>query len=138
MVFVYIISFILFTILQYYIAKQFEAAAADKGYRHSRYFHLCFWLGFVGYILVAALPDRGKAQAPNPGYTPVTYTPSGDTDSEEDSSDSDEITFPRAPIGGTYSTPRGESNIMCTTCGRIQFKGNRVCNRCGATFINMR
>lgn len=46
--------------LNYYIAKQFEAAANEKGYYGRRFFHLCFWLGAVGYFLVIALPDRGK------------------------------------------------------------------------------
>lgn len=132
-----IILLILFIILQYYIAKQFESTAADKGYKHSRYFHLCFWFGIVGYILVAALPDRGKdnAKTPNQAYIPNGVV--AHMDSPDERSDSDEDAFPAQPIGGTYAIPRGENNIMCTTCRRIQFKGNRVCNKCGATFINI-
>ena len=136
MIIVRIIFAILLIILQYYIAKQFQATAADKGYKHSRYFHLCFWCGIVGYILVAALPDRCKDNAKTPNQE---YIPNGivdQTDLAHDLPDPDEDAFPAQTIGGTYSLPRGENNIMCTTCRRIQFKGNRVCNKCGATFIN--
>lgn len=31
--------------------------AADKGYSQRRWFHACFWLPVVTYVLVAALPD---------------------------------------------------------------------------------
>ena len=44
--------------LNVYIAKKFEAVANEKGFYG--FFHICFWLGAVGYILVAALPDRGN------------------------------------------------------------------------------
>lgn len=29
----------------------------------------------------------------------------------------------------------GETNIQCANCRKIQFKGNKVCNRCGAKFV---
>lgn len=45
----------------WYIALQFQVAAKDKGYIEKKYFWLCFLLGMVGYLLVVALPDRGKA-----------------------------------------------------------------------------
>lgn len=88
-----IILLILFIILQYYIAKQFESTAADKGYKHSRYFHLCFWFGIVGYILVAALPDRGKdnAKTPNQAYIPNGVV--AHMDSPDERSDSVRMLF---------------------------------------------
>ena len=60
MIILYLIGIALFLVLQYYVAKQFESVANDKGYADSKYFHLCFWLGVVGYLLVIALPDRGN------------------------------------------------------------------------------
>ena len=50
--------------LDYYVAKQFEAVANAKGHYGKRYFHLCFWMGMMGYLLVIALPDRGNAVDP--------------------------------------------------------------------------
>ena len=44
--------------INYLIAKKFEAIAFSKGYTteiHS--FAMCFWLGFIGYIYVLALPN---------------------------------------------------------------------------------
>jgi hypothetical protein len=46
--------------LEWYLAKQFYIAAQAKGYNNSKYFWICFWLPFVGYLLVIALPDRGN------------------------------------------------------------------------------
>lgn len=43
--------------LWYYIAKSFQEAAEDKGYCSKKYFHLTFWLGPIGMILTAALPN---------------------------------------------------------------------------------
>ena len=31
--------------------------AAEKGYSQRKWFHACFWLPVVTYVLVAALPD---------------------------------------------------------------------------------
>lgn len=32
--------------------------AADKGYEKKFWFHMCFWLGPIAYIIVAGMPDR--------------------------------------------------------------------------------
>ena len=56
---VYILISIVYLILDYYIAKCFSEAAEAKGYRDSKYFWICFIFGFVGLLLVIALPDRG-------------------------------------------------------------------------------
>lgn len=32
--------------------------AQDKGYEKSTWFHMCFWLGPLSFIIVAAMPDR--------------------------------------------------------------------------------
>lgn len=56
--------------LDYFIAKQFEEAAHEKGYNGTCYFHLCFWCGIVGYLLVVALPDRGREKKKFPEQLP--------------------------------------------------------------------
>lgn len=45
----------------YYVAKEFYKAAVMKGRSEKKYFWLCFVLTLAGYLLVAALPDRGGA-----------------------------------------------------------------------------
>ena len=72
MTFVYILIAAAYLTLNYYIAKWFSEAAEDKGYDNyvnRKYFWICFWLGFIGYLLVIALPDRGKRPA-SPGELP--------------------------------------------------------------------
>ena len=60
MAILYLIILALFIWVEWYIAKQFSEAAKAKGYHDSKYFWICFWLTFVGYLLVIALPDRGN------------------------------------------------------------------------------
>lgn len=49
-------------ILDYYFAKWFYEVAEKKGFYDEKYFWICFLLGFGGYLLVIALPDRGNIQ----------------------------------------------------------------------------
>ena len=46
--------------LNCFIAESFYNAAKLKGFSEKRYFWLPFWLGIMGYLLVAALPDKSK------------------------------------------------------------------------------
>lgn len=39
------------------LASEMSDSAKSKGHSKRRYFHLCFWLGIVGYLCVLALPD---------------------------------------------------------------------------------
>lgn len=58
--FVYLGILALVLLLDYWIAKWFLEAAEMKGHHDQKYFHICFWLGAIGYLLVVALPDRGN------------------------------------------------------------------------------
>lgn len=56
-----LIFFICSVFADYFIAKTFYLIAIDKGYFSMSYFWFCFIFGIVGYIMVAAMPDRGNA-----------------------------------------------------------------------------
>lgn len=45
-------------IINYCFADKAAECAEAKGYNRSSWFHACFWLGIISYILVAALPDQ--------------------------------------------------------------------------------
>lgn len=45
-------------VLDYFIADEFRCIAQRKGYCGRRYFWWSFFTGFVGYLMVAALPNR--------------------------------------------------------------------------------
>lgn len=62
MVFLYLLLIAIIIWVLWYIAKCFSEAANAKGHYSKKYFWLCFLLGFVGYLLVIALPDRGEAK----------------------------------------------------------------------------
>ena len=57
--------------LNYTIAKKFEKIVFDKGYgKELKAFHMCFWLGIVGYLYVIALPNKsvGNAKESTPEF----------------------------------------------------------------------
>ena len=50
---------IIYLLINFFVAKQGEYAAGLKGYgKEAAAFGMCFWLGIVGLIYVATLPDR--------------------------------------------------------------------------------
>jgi hypothetical protein len=118
-------------ILNVYIAFQFRNAAADKGYHSDKYFHLCFWCGIIGYLLVIALPDRGDRTAP------PLHVPSPATETERKPRTEAEDPHFWSPAPTATATKHGECNIQCNNCRRIQFQGNRRCSQCGATFTHI-
>lgn len=50
----------------YLICREFYQIAEYKGYSHSKYLWLTFFLGLIGMLLVVALPDRGVQQVITP------------------------------------------------------------------------
>lgn len=50
-------------ILDYFIADEFRSIAQRKGYCGRKYFWWSFFTGFIGYLMVVALPDRGRFHA---------------------------------------------------------------------------
>lgn len=45
-------------LLDYFIADEFRCIAVRKGYCGRKYFWWSFFTGFIGYMMVIALPDR--------------------------------------------------------------------------------
>lgn len=46
-------------LLNYLLAKEFYAIAEMKGYEyHKKYFWYCFIFGWIGYLMVIALPNK--------------------------------------------------------------------------------
>lgn len=67
----YIAALALSIWVHYLVAREFYRAACGKGSWEKKYFWLPFLLGFVGYLLIIALPDYSKvgmsARTPIPG-----------------------------------------------------------------------
>jgi len=53
-----IIAVIVVPVVAYYIGKEFEYIANEKGYTSKKYFWWTFLFGAVGISMVIALPDR--------------------------------------------------------------------------------
>ena len=50
-------------VISWFVAVEFFRIAEDKGYHERKYFWISFLLGFVGYPLIAAVPDRTVRQS---------------------------------------------------------------------------
>lgn len=59
-IFVIMLGAALLIWIQYLIAREFYVVASAKGYNQKKYLWLPFFLGMIGFLLVVALPDRGK------------------------------------------------------------------------------
>ena len=59
-IFLSILGGIIGIIIDLVIAKAFRTIAEMKGHEGKLYFWWCFLTGIAGYLMVAALPDRGK------------------------------------------------------------------------------
>lgn len=59
----YVIGILLALVIDYLLASEFYQAAAMKGHNKKKYLWICFFFSIAGYVLVAALPDRGAAQS---------------------------------------------------------------------------
>ena len=57
-----VLLLIVFILINSLIAGCFYDVAKEKGFSRKCYFWIPFFFGFIGYILVLALPDRGNSQ----------------------------------------------------------------------------
>lgn len=56
----FLVTVVLVLLVNYLIAREYQRIATQKGFPGWRYFWWCFLMGIVGYIMVAALPDRNR------------------------------------------------------------------------------
>lgn len=54
----YVVLIILYFIFNGILASNASDIAQEKGYEKRKWFHMCFWLGPVAFIIVAAMPDK--------------------------------------------------------------------------------
>ena len=55
---VYILILFVLLSLNGFLASNASDIANDKGYEKRKWFHMCFWLGPISYIIIAAMPDQ--------------------------------------------------------------------------------
>ena len=55
--FLYFLVAVIALAISIVLCSTFARIAAAKGYSYQKYFGICFFLGMIGYIMVAALPD---------------------------------------------------------------------------------
>ncbi len=63
---VFILSLALLALLIYviiFVTGEFADIAERKGYDRRRYWHVAFWLGGIGYLIIIGLPDMNTRTA---------------------------------------------------------------------------
>lgn len=55
-----ILIFIVALVIWIKACKNMARIAADKGYTERKWFHYCFWLGMIGFVMVCAMPDKNR------------------------------------------------------------------------------
>lgn len=58
MILLYIVILIVALCINGLLSSKASDMAQDKGYEKRTWFHMCFWLGLISYIIIAAMPDR--------------------------------------------------------------------------------
>ena len=58
-----VIIIVVCLILNGVLASAASDIAKDKGYEKKPWFHMCFWLGLIAYIIVAAMPDKNLQES---------------------------------------------------------------------------
>ena len=55
---IYIVVLVIVLCINGYLASNASDIANEKGYEKRKWFHMCFWLGPISYIIIAAMPDQ--------------------------------------------------------------------------------
>jgi hypothetical protein len=73
MVVYFIVIIAVALVIDYFVAKAFQDIATMKGHSETKYFWYSFFLGFIGYLMVVALPTNTTVyvEAPKKAGTPV-------------------------------------------------------------------
>ena len=54
---VYLVIIVVCLCLNGLLASNASDMAQEKGYSKHKWFHMCFWVGPISYIIIAAMPD---------------------------------------------------------------------------------
>lgn len=57
MVIIFLLIAVLILWAWWFLSKEMSQIAEAKGYSAHRYFHICFWFGIIGFLIVVAMPD---------------------------------------------------------------------------------
>jgi len=108
------------------ISGMFYRIALEKGYDNMSRWGVCFWLGIVGWIYVASLPDLKVREALG---IEDEETDDEETDDEETDDDVNDMSVEHQE--GTYSD---KTIFECPQCKTPLPRGVRSCPVCNLEF----
>lgn len=104
-----IAAFIILTLIDHILAKEFYFVAQQKGYTDRKYYWYCFCFTIIGYLLVIALPYK-----------------KGNTNIGTRKKKGKFLDFNNAEL------PEDSSKWICRSCGAFNSEGDTVCYNCTA------
>ena len=130
-----------------YFCFTFADIAREKGYNESgKYFCLCFFFGIIGFLLVAALPERRNIEVRHSVDAPLTPSSASressavTTNTNAPAFEQSRLSKPPAfgqsqlskpPAFGKAQPPK-PSEWFCVKCGASNSSNYAQCKKCGA------
>lgn len=71
---IFIVIAIVYFMISWFIAGEFEEIASKKGYNEKKYFWFPFLFGIAGYLMVVALPIKEDTIEERAAYDPISAT----------------------------------------------------------------
>lgn len=127
-IFLWILLLVIVIAIDWFLATLAANIADQKGYddEHTKFFWICFLFGIIGYILVAALPDR-NLQTEIKHLAKAMQSGDSDTTSTSSTSTPQSYVVPAA----TTSSGSGSGFWQCPSCGEKNYAGTMSCKSCG-------
>ena len=128
----YIIGAVLGLAISLYFCGKFAAFADEKGYSYGKYFALCFFMGIIGYIWVAALPNAALMQEVSYLRREIEKIHKEDSASNEQCGDrlctSENLT---GRSETTKATAAANGDWICGRCSTKNSVNYGQCKKCG-------
>jgi len=132
--FIYFVCIILVIILDYYIARKFSDIAEMKGHNGNSYFWWTFIFGFVGMLMVIALPNIRPVEnntKSNPSSPAEKWLKEKRAEPEQ-TSNTENVNKNNPPVNALIK----DGEKVCPKCGQAQKADRKICWSCGQKFDN--
>jgi len=128
MLIVYLIILVAYLAINGFLASNASDVANDKGYEKAKWFHMCFWLGPIAYVIIAAMPDLSIRNSLDEMLNILKSGNSSEGTSSSTAQASSSI------VGKSSYTPPIDPNKpkkVCPQCGARNNRENTKCFACG-------
>jgi hypothetical protein len=149
----FVIGLIIGLLVLFFAAGEFREIAEKKGHEGKKYFWWTFLTGFVGMLMVIALPDRKAPASVSQPSRPQAYSPATLTPAAPAARPTPAAAPASAPAPGSGTRQAGQRLAVqrsdmpvvpvllddgrekCPVCGTVQRAERNLCMDCGSPFL---